>query len=392
MSVRPRTVLFALVGAHLVNDFYSTVLPAFLPAVAVEFDLDYTELGILSFAFVLLTGVLQPVLGNAADRTGRRRWMLVAGFVVGAVGFLAMAAAPTFWFIVVVSALAGLGGATYHPQATALIVSAYPERRGRMLGILGWGGSVGHFLAPAAVVLSVAVFNWRLAMVGIAVPMLITAALLRAKLSETPAAPSATLRGAVTPHLIAMALTFGVMSMVGRSFLTFFVKMLVDEGWRETSAGVVLTVVLLVGAIAQPLGGWAFDRLGGRRVFTLATGSTAVLVAAFAATSGALSLIVIAGIAFSLFSLFPVALAHASQLASSAQTGGAAGVVFGVSGLMTAAALPAVGALAEAVGDIRVALGWLLPLALLGVVLARFIPDSDATVAKNLAGRGGHGG
>lgn len=365
------------------NDFYSTVLPAFLPALAEEFDLDYTELGILSFAFTVLGGVLTPVLGNAADRAGRRRWMLVFGFAVGVVGFLAMAAAPTFWFIVGVSLLIGLAGATYHPQATAYIVSAYSDRPGRMLGFHGWGGSAGHFLAPAVVVLSVSAFNWRLAMAGIAVPMLVTAIVLRVKLDETPATPSVTLRGAVTRPLIVVAVTFGVLFMVGRSFLTFFVKMLVDEGWQETSAGVLLAVVLLVGAISQPLGGWAFDRLGGRKVFTIAAWSTAVLIAAFGVTSGALSLVALTGIAFFQFGLFPVALAQASQLVPSTQTGAAIGVVFGISGLMTAAILPAVGALAELTGDMRVALVWQLPLALVAVALTRLMPKSSIPAANN---------
>jgi FSR family fosmidomycin resistance protein-like MFS transporter len=382
MSRGPRRVLLVLVGAHVVNDFYSTILPAFLPAVADEFDLDYTELGILSFAFILFTGVLQPVLGNTADRRGRRRWMLVVGFVVGAVGFVAMAAAPTFWFIVSVSLLCGLGGATYHPQAAAFIVSAYPLRRGRMLGIHGWGGSAGHFLAPAVAVLSISMFNWRLAMAAIAVPMVFTAVILRVRLDETPASPSARLRGVVTRPLVLLAVTFGIVSMVGRSFLTFFVKMLVDDGWEETSAGVLLTIVLLVGVVAQPLGGWAFDRVGGRRVFRVATVASAVLIAVFAVSSGVTSLIAITGIAFFQFSLFPVALAQASRFVAPTQTGAAIGVVFGVSGLMTAAAQPAVGALAEVFGDIRIALAWQLPLALVGVALTRFIPEKGADLGK----------
>ena len=376
---QPRTILIVFVTAHVVNDFYSTVLPAFLPAVANEFDLDYTELGILSFAFTALTGVLPPILSNVADRSGRRRWMLVFGFAVGAVGFMAMAAAPTFWFIVIVSLLAGLGGATYHPQATTYIVSAYPRRPGRMLGIHGWGGSVGHFLAPAVVVLAVAVFDWRLSMVAIAVPLMLTAALLRVKLDEPPPTPSATLRGVINGQLVLVAITFGILSVVGRSFLTFFVKMLVDEGWRETSAGVLLTIVLLVGAVAQPLGGWAFDRIGGRKMFLVASGATAVLVAVFAATSGALALIAVAGIAFFGFSLFPMALALAAQHAPAGQTGAAVGVVFGVFGLMTAAAQPVVGSMAEIAGDIRVALAWLLPLALLGLALATRIESKTAS-------------
>jgi FSR family fosmidomycin resistance protein-like MFS transporter len=382
MHVQPNTILYALVGAHLVNDFYSTVLPAFLPAVADEFDLDYTELGILAFAFTLLTGVLQPVLGNFADRTGNRRSVLVFGFGVGAVGFLAMAASPNFWFIVIVSTLVGLGAATYHPQATAFIVAAFPARRGRMLGIFGWGGSAGHFLAPAVVVVAVALLDWRLAMALIALPMMVAGVVLRSRLPETDPSPTVTMRGALTRPLVLVAVTFGIVGTVGRSFLNFFVKMLVDEGWAETDAGVLLTIILLGGAVSQPLGGLAYDRFGGRTVATTAAAVTAALIVVFAVTEGAISLVAIAGIAFFHFSLFPVGLAQASELASSAQTGAATGVVFGVSGLVTATAQPVVGATAEAASDIRVALAWLLPLAILGVVLARFIPAASAQMSS----------
>ncbi|MCP3855946.1 MAG: MFS transporter [Actinomycetia bacterium] len=365
-----RTVLIAFVGAHIVNDFYATILPAFLPALAEEFELDYAELGILSFAFTLLTGVLQPVLGNYADRAGQRRAVVVFGFVAGAGGFVAMAAAPTFWFIVVVSLLCGLGASTYHPQATSFIVHAYPEDRGRMLGIHGWGGSIGHFLAPAVVVLAVSVFDWRWSMLGIAVPLVITAFMLRATLPEADPNPGASLRGAISGQLILVAATFGVISMVGRSFMTFLVKMLVDEGWADTSAGLVLTALLLVGAVAQPVAGRIFDRVGGRTVFLGAAIGVAAFVTLFAVSDGALSLVAVGGIALFMFALFPVSLALASRLGGEGQTGAATGVVFGVSGLMTAGVQPVVGAIAEWAGDLRVALAWMLPMALIAVLLA----------------------
>ncbi len=372
---KSKALLLTLLGAHLVNDFYGTVLPAFLPSVAEEFDLNYTELGVLSFAFTILTGVLQPVIGNLADRTGRRRTVLVFGFVIGAVGFVAMSLAQSFWFIVGVSLLAGLAAATYHPQATSFIVNAYPRTRGKMLGLHGWGGSGGHFLAPAVVVLTVAAFGWRIAMAAIAVPMLVTAVVLQSRLEETEPNPQVTIRGAISRDLLLVAAAFGVVSMVGRSFLTFFVKMLVDEGWEETRAGVLLTIILLGGVIAQPLGGWAYDKVGGRTVFSVAIGATVILITAFGLTDGAVSLVAFAGVAFFQFSLFPVSMAQASQLASSSQTGAATGVVFGISGLMSASAQPVVGALAEATGDVRVALFWLLPVSMVGLVLARLMPQ-----------------
>jgi MFS family permease len=189
------------------------------------------------------------------------------------------------------------------------------------------------------------------------------------------------MRGVLTRPLVLVAITFAVVGMVGRSFLNFFVKMLVDEGWAETDAGILLTVILMGGAISQPLGGLAYDRFGGRTVVTVAAASTAALIAVFAVTDGAISLVAIAGIAFFQFSLFPVGMAQASELAAPSQTGAATGVLFGTSGLLIAAAQPVVGAVAESADDIRVALSWLLPLALLGLVLARFIPTASAQMS-----------
>ncbi len=44
--------------------------------------------------------------------------------------------------------VAGLGGSFYHPAATALIARLFPEARGRALGWVGTGASVGFFLGP----------------------------------------------------------------------------------------------------------------------------------------------------------------------------------------------------------------------------------------------------
>ena len=375
MAPKPKTVLAVFVGAHLVNDLYATVMPAFLPALADEFGLDYRQLGLLSAAVIVFSGVLQPVIGSAADRHGRRRFFLIVGFVIAAVGFLAMSVAPTYAVAVAVSSLVGLGASTYHPQASSYLVSLDPQRRGRMLGIHGWGGSFGHFLAPTVVVLGVAWIGWRPTMALLVVPMVVTAIVLRTTLDETEPSKGATLRGAIDRRLLMVAVAFGAIYLVGRSFMNFFVKMLVDDGWSDTSAGFLLTSILLLGAVAQPIGGAMFDRLGGRRVFELAAAATVALVGLFALSDGVVSFLAVAGIAFFMFSLFPVSLAYSSRLVPASQTGAATGVVFGVSGLMTAAAQPIVGSIAEATGDLRSALAWLLPVAIIGLIMSVGRPD-----------------
>ena len=358
MLTSPRAILGTFVALHVINDFYATVLPAFLPALAREWDLDYAELGLLSFAFSLFTGVLQPLIGHIADKKGKRKLVLSFGFFVGGTGFLLMAIAPSFWFITVISLLCGLGAATYHPQATAFIVNAYPNDRGRMLGIHGWGGSIGHFLAPAMATVAIAALDWRWAMVIVAIPIVGAGTGVWVYLPESTPNPQASLKGALGRPIIVAALAFGLLNTVLYSFVTFVVKMLVDEGWAEVTAGATLTTMLFIGVVAQPVGGRIYDRFGGRKLFVCANLGTILSVLIFSQSSGLVSLIAVGAIATFGFGLFPVSLAMASKIGGDSRTGFTVGVVFGVSGLLGATARPAVGALAETLGDIRLALSW----------------------------------
>ena len=378
MLTTPRAILGTFVAVHVINDFYATVLPAFLPALAREWDLDYTELGLLSFAFTLFTGVLQPLIGHVADKQGKRKLILSFGFFIGGSGFLLMAVAPSFWFITVVSLLCGLGAAAYHPQATAFVVSAYPNDRGRMLGIHGWGGSVGHFLAPAIATVAIAALDWRWAMVIVAVPIIGAGTGLWAYLPESSPNPEAALKGALGRPIVVAALAFGLLNTVLYSFVTFVVKMLVDEGWAEVTAGATLTTMLFIGVVAQPVGGRIYDRFGGRNLFVCSNLGTILSVLLFSQTSGIVSLVAVGAIATFGFGLFPVSLAIASKIGGDSRTGFTVGVVFGFSGLLGAAARPAVGALAEAVGDMRLALGWTVVFAIAALPFAMQLEKEDA--------------
>ena len=79
------------------------------------------------------------------------------------------------------------------------------------------------------------------------------------------------------------------------------------------------------------------------------------------------------------FGLFPVSMAMASKIGGETRTGVSVGVVFGVTGLLGATARPAVGALAEALGDIRLALSWTVLLAVAALPFAiRLEADESA--------------
>lgn len=368
-------VLYAFMGAHLMSDFASTSLPAFLPAIEDDFGLSYFELGVLSLAFTVLSGVVQPFAGNYADREGRRRATLVFGFASTGLGFVLIGVSPVFWLIVLSSLFCGLGGAMYHPQATAILVKTYPRQRGRTLGIHGWGGSIGHLLAPAVVAISATAFGWRWAIILLAIPSVVAAVGLSHTLDESAPNPGATLRGAFSRDLLVMAVTYSLLAMVLRAFIGFLPTFFVDEQNSSlTSAGLLTTLVLVVGMVAQPVGGSVFDRLGGRRVFLVAAIGTTASVGLFAVSSGIMALFAATSVAFFGFSLFPVSLAMASEVAGAQRTGAAAGIVFGISGFATAVIPAIVGAIADR-SDLQVALSTTGVLSIAAIGSAMLLPN-----------------
>ena len=375
------TLLAWFTGAHLVNDFNALMLPAFLPAMTDQFDLSYLQLGILSLSFTILSGVLQVFAGHHADRYGRRRRALVFGFAVTAVGFVGMGLSPTFTILVITSLLCGLGASTYHPQATAILVRAFPNDRGRTMGIHGWGGSVGGFIAPLGVALLVVSFGWRTALFALAVPSLLAAGLLRRSIEESAPNPTARLRGGISREVWLLAITFAMLAMVIRGFLTFLPTFLVDRGSSLSEAGLLTTFILMVGLVAQPTGGVLYDRLGGRAVFFGASIATSVSLGLFAISSGWLMLVAVAAVAFFVFSMFPVSLAMGSELAGVERTGIGVGIIFGISGLTGAAVQPALGAVADQT-SLQFALSLLIVVAIAAAVLSLKLPGRPAPTAE----------
>lgn len=374
-------LLVGFTGAHLVNDFNALMLPAFLPAMTDEFDLSYLQLGILSLSFTIMSGLLQVSFGHYADRYGRRRRALVFGFAVTAVGFVGMGLSPTYLVLVATSLLCGLGASTYHPQATAILVASNPADRGRTMGIHGWGGSVGAFIAPVGVAVLVTAVGWRSALFLLAIPCAVVALGMRAGVTESAPNPSARLRGGIPPDVWVLAIAFALLSMVIRGFLTFLPTLLVDEGSTLSRAGLLTTFVLVVGLVAQPLGGVMYDRHGGRTVFVAASVATTAGLGLFIVSSGWLQLVAVAIVAFFVFSMFPVSLAMGSELSGVERTGIGVGVIFGISGLSGAAVQPLVGGVADLV-SLHVGLSMLIVFSIAAALLGTRLPADRRTPAS----------
>jgi len=137
------------------------VLGPALPAIRAEFHTTTTLAAWLVTIYVLANLVGTPLLGALSDRWGRgSTYRLAVGLF--ALGSLCILLAPGFGLLLVARALQGFGAGGIFPVASAAVGDLVaPEKRGRVLGIIGATFGVAFLIGPPLGSLLLAVANWR---------------------------------------------------------------------------------------------------------------------------------------------------------------------------------------------------------------------------------------
>ncbi|MDE6173118.1 MAG: MFS transporter, partial [Bacteroides sp.] len=92
------TVLLTIGFAHLLNDMMQSVIPAVYPLLKEKFDFSFVQIGVITLVFQITSSLLQPVAGRLADKHPAP-YSLAVGMGFTLVGLLALAAAPSFGWI-----------------------------------------------------------------------------------------------------------------------------------------------------------------------------------------------------------------------------------------------------------------------------------------------------
>ena len=101
--------------------------------------MSYTEIGLAFAAFNIVSAALQTPAGFLVDWLGARI-LLVLGLVIGAGAFVIAGLVNSYWVLVAMFALAGVGNTVYHPADYALLSHHVPpERIGALIGTLASG-------------------------------------------------------------------------------------------------------------------------------------------------------------------------------------------------------------------------------------------------------------
>jgi FSR family fosmidomycin resistance protein-like MFS transporter len=176
-------------AAHFVSHYYILLLAPLLPFVRAEYGVSYTEIGLALAAFNIVSAVLQTPAGFLVDWLGARI-LLVLGLVIGASAFVIAGLIDSYWVLVAMFALAGVGNTVYHPADYALLSHHVPpERIGQAYSIHTFAGMLGSAVAPASLLLMQSIWGWRGAFIGAGILGFAVAAILLAVRDE-PAAPA----------------------------------------------------------------------------------------------------------------------------------------------------------------------------------------------------------
>src|SRR6478752_2093003 len=134
------TVLLDLLG-------FGIVIPI-LPLYAEKLHASDFETGILLAVYSVMQLIFSPIWGRLSDRAGRRPVLLIS--ILGSCGSqLGYALAPSFWWLVVARAFAGVCGANI-TAAQAYIADVTDEsRRAAGMGMLGAAMGIGFVFGPA---------------------------------------------------------------------------------------------------------------------------------------------------------------------------------------------------------------------------------------------------
>jgi FSR family fosmidomycin resistance protein-like MFS transporter len=189
--LRQDVKVMALVGlAHALSHFCHLLLAPLFAVFMKEFDLSFSEVGLLVTVFFVVSGVGQALSGFVVDHFGPRSvlFLALACFVLAT---LVAATSTGYAGLMLAAVLAGAGNSPFHPvDFTILNQRVSSSRLGYAFSMHGLCGNLGWALAPVWLVGWMNwTGSWRMAYVASAVLVLLVIGVLwwgRAAIHVTP--------------------------------------------------------------------------------------------------------------------------------------------------------------------------------------------------------------
>ncbi len=324
--------------AHMLNDLYSNYLPQMLLfLVVVNPGFTATRAAILVSAFTITSSLTQPFFGYFMDRQGKR-WLVYVGTLWMAIMLSLTGIVQNYVVLVTLAGLAGLGTATFHPQASTMVNVLSGDRKAVLLSAFVAFGNFGFALGPLLLVPLFQAYGLHATLVTV-IPGILVAVLLLlfAPTNDVLTGNAPALAAVVNSlklaarELVALLGVIAVRSLAYTGMLTLLPLYLKSQNLSNIAASHLVTIMLFAGAFGGILGGFISDFFGRKRLIVGSLVLSTPLFFAFLKTQGTLSTIFLALAGATLLSSFSVTVV-AAQEAIPENKALAAGLTMGFAG------------------------------------------------------------
>jgi MFS family permease len=161
--------IIGLVGfAHGVSHFYHLMLPPLFPWLMNDLALTYTQVGLLTTTFFVVSGVGQALAGFLVDRVGSRR-VLFAGIGTLALSGVVLGLSSSYPMLILTAAIAGAGNSIFHPADFTLLNQRVTHSKlGHAFSIHALSGNLGWASGPVFMAGMAGAVGWQTAGFGAA--------------------------------------------------------------------------------------------------------------------------------------------------------------------------------------------------------------------------------
>jgi FSR family fosmidomycin resistance protein-like MFS transporter len=279
MNSRPaKTPLLQCSLAHALNHSQILLIAALLPFFQALYDLSYLKTaGIM--AFYLISYAVANPLAAVLVKKYSKKFLVFLGKLASGFSLTAMAASGGYVSLLLLQIPYGASGGLYHPSGTSILAESYDKKlRARVMGIHGFGSSMGMIAGPLIVGYFLTAHDHRAALYFFAALSLAMGGVFYATVAERPMERRAQRKGNMRWVTMAFAMRESVFWGI-KAFIPLYAVAI--HGFTISSAAALLALLPIVGLSANMLGGYLGDRFDRLRIAQGAVTFTALSLTGF---------------------------------------------------------------------------------------------------------------
>jgi MFS transporter, FSR family, fosmidomycin resistance protein len=271
MALSRTTRVNLLIGnGHFLSHFYVLCLPPLFLAWQSAFNVTFAELGLTVALMSGTTAILQTPVGFLVDRYGARAF-LVGGTLLMSLSIAAMGLADSFWQVLLLATLSGVGNSVVHPADYAILSgSVDKERMGRSFALHTFSGNLGFSAAPPVMAVLMVAIGWRSSVmlvgllgVPVVLSILLQSSILKDQVRHEPthAGPAMSGRELLLSRTMLLFFSFFLLgSMAGAGVQSWLITVLhTMKGLTLEVASSALTGYMAGSTVGVLVGGWFAD-------------------------------------------------------------------------------------------------------------------------------------